>query len=154
MKHRLSKHRLSKCGLSLMFLLFILPSPLTAQIGIYQQGAVVRMHMGDCVLAPRGFMMAFGGPSGPAGQEACPEYTLVSNRVVFLIVGKSSNQLIPLADSIDFRLQKNEIAVRIDDAKHEAKFTIKEMMVRSEWDRLQRHIEERMRTSEDHDPER
>ncbi|MGB6332860.1 MAG: hypothetical protein WBF41_13890, partial [Candidatus Sulfotelmatobacter sp.] len=82
------------------------------------------------------------------------EYTLVSNRVVFLIVGKSSNQLIPLAESIDFRLQKNEIAVRIDDAKHEARFTIKEMMVRSEWDRLQRHIDERMRASEDHDPER
>ncbi len=148
------KHRLSKRRLSLMFLLCSLPSLLPAQIGIYQQGVVVRMHMGDCVLAPRGFMVAFGGPAGPASQESCPEYTLVSNRVVFLIVGKSSNQLIPLAESIDFRLQKNEVAVRIDDAKHEAKYTIKEMMVRSEWDRLQRHIDERTRASEDHDVER
>lgn len=148
------KHRLSKRRLSLMFLLCSLPSLLPAQIGIYQQGAVIRMHMGDCVLAPRGFMVAFGGPAGPASQEFCPEYTLVSNRVVFLIVGKSSNQLIPLAESIDFRLQKNEVAVRIDDAKHEAKYTIKEMMVRSEWDRLQRHIDERTRASEDHDVER
>jgi len=28
--------------------------------------------------------------------------------------------------------------VRVDDAKRESKFTIKEMMVRSEWERIQR----------------
>jgi hypothetical protein len=28
------------------------------------------------------------------------------------------------------------------DHQHEAKFAIKEMMVRSKWDRLQRHIDE------------
>lgn len=68
-------------------------------------------------------------------------------------LGKSSNQLIPLAETIDFRfhLRKNELAVRVDDAKHEVKFTIKEMIVRSEWDRMQRHIDEQMRASEVHD---
>jgi uncharacterized protein YjbK len=57
--------------------------------------------------------------------------------------------LIPLAETIDFRLHKNELAVRVDDAKREAKFTIKEMIVRSEWERIQRHIDEQLRTSEE-----
>jgi hypothetical protein len=130
-----------------------LPGLLAAQTGIYQHGTVVRMHMGDCILAHHGFMVAFGGPSAPMEQESCPEYTLVSDNVVFVIVGKSSNQLIPLAETIDFRLHKNELAVRVDDAKHETKFTIKEMMVRSEWERVQRHIDEKMRASEVHEAE-
>ena len=96
-------------------------------------------------------MMAFGGPAMPVGPEPCPEYTLVSDNVVFVIVGKLSNQLIPLAETIDFRLVKNELAVRLDDAKHEAKFAIIEMMVRADWERVQRHIDERMRVPGDPD---
>jgi hypothetical protein len=138
---------------SLLLLFCALPGLLAAQTGIYQHGTVVRMHMGDCILAHHGFMVALGGPSTPMEQESCPEYTLVSDNVVFVIVGKSSNQLIPLAETIDFRLHKNELAVRVDDAKHETKFTIKEMMVRSEWERVQRHIDEKMRASEVHEAE-
>jgi len=138
---------------SVLLLFGALPGLLAAQTGIYQHGTVVRMHMGDCILAHHGFMVAFGGPSTPMEQESCPEYTLVSDNVVFVIVGKSSNQLIPLAETIDFRLHKNELAVRVDDAKHETKFTIKEMMVRSEWERVQRHIDEKMRASEVHEAE-
>jgi hypothetical protein len=102
------------------------------------------MHMGDCFLARHGFMATFGTPAAPQIQESCPEYTLVSSSVVYVIIGKSSNQLIPLAEDIDFRLHKNELAVRVDDAKRESKFTIKEMMIRSQWERIQRHIDERM----------
>jgi hypothetical protein len=70
---------------------------------------------------------------------------------VYVIVGKSSNQLIPLAETIDFRLHKNELAVRLDDAKHESRFAIKEMMFRTEWERIQRHINEQIRASDDHE---
>jgi hypothetical protein len=115
--------------------------------------AIVRMHMGDCILAQRGFMVAMSGSPTQVIQESCPEYTLVADDVVYVIVGKQSNQLIPLAETIDFRLHKNELAVRVDDAKHESKFTIREMVVRSEWERVQRHIEEKMRASEDHEAE-
>ncbi len=104
--------------------------------------------MGDCMLAHHGFMVAFGPPAATP-QEFCPEYTLVADKVVYVIVGKSSNQLIPLAETIDFRLQKDELAVRVDDAKHESKFAIKEMIVRLDWDRVQRHIDNQMRTSEE-----
>jgi hypothetical protein len=143
-----------KRALSLIFLFCSLPSWTAAQIGIYQHGTVVRMHMGDCLLAPRGFMMAFGSPAAPMSRESCPEYTLVSNSVVFVIVGKSSTQLIPLTETIDFRLQKNELAVRVDDARRETRFTIKEMITRSDWDCMKQHIDEQIRTSEVHTTER
>ena len=115
------------------------------RVGIYQHGTVVRMRMGDCILSHRGFMAAIGG-GGQAQMmpDTCPEYTLVANKVVYVIVGKSSNQLIPLADVIDFRLHRNELAVRIDDAKHESKFSIKEMILRSEWDMVQKHIADQL----------
>jgi hypothetical protein len=110
-----------------------------AWAGVYQHGTVVRMRMGDCLPVHHGFMVAMGG--APQMQaEACPEYTLISEKVVYVIVGQSSDQLVPLADVIDFRLHKNEMAVRVDDAKRESKFAIREMMLRSQWDLVQKHI--------------
>jgi hypothetical protein len=118
-----------------------------APIGIYQHGTVVRMRMGDCALMHRGFMTTFGPPQASANEGACPEYTLVTDKVVFLIVGKSSNQLVPLAEIIDFRFQNKELAVRVDDARHESKFAIKEMTLRSEWELMQKHIEDELNDS-------
>jgi hypothetical protein len=115
---------------------------LAAPIGIYQHGTVVRMRMGDCMLMHRGFMNQFGPPQAAVTEEGCPEYTLVTDKVVFLIVGKSSNnQLVPLAEVIDFRIQNKELAVRVGDAHKESKFAIKEMTLRSEWELIQKHIE-------------
>jgi len=111
-------------------------------LGVYQHGTVVRMRMGDCAFAHHGFIAAMGGQAQMT--EVCLEYTLVSDKVVFVIVGKSSNQLIPLADVIDFRFRNSELAVRVDDAKHESKFNIKEMILRSEWDLVQKHIEDQL----------
>jgi hypothetical protein len=118
-----------------------------APLGIYQHGTVVRMRMGDCMLMHRGFMNQFGPPQAAAVEESCPEYTLVTDKVVYLIVGKSSNQLVPLAEVIDFRLQNKELAVRVDDARKESKFAIKEMTLRSEWERIQKHLEDRLNES-------
>jgi hypothetical protein len=128
----------------LALVLLGLSASMTAQIGIYQHGTVVRMHMGECTLMHRGFVSMMGGPQAQAAEESCPEYTLVTDKVVFVIVGKSSNQLVPLAEIIDFRFHNNELAVRVDDAKHESKFTIKEMTLRSQWDRVQKHIEQEL----------
>ena len=122
---------------------------LAAPLGTYQQGTVVRMHMGDCLIMHRGFMNQFGPPQA-AVEESCPEYTLVTDKVVFVIVGKSSNQLVPLAEVIDFRIQKKETAVRVDDARKESKFTIKEMTLRSEWELIQKHIENQLNDSSNH----
>jgi hypothetical protein len=134
----------------LWLLCFCFPALLAAQTGGYKRGSVVRMHMGDCILSHHGFISNVGGAGGMPAQESCPEYTLVSNDVVFVIVGKASNQLIPLTETIDFHFHKNELDVRVDDAKKEIKFAIKEMMVRQDWERRQHHIEEQLRSSEDH----
>ena len=120
---------------------------LAAPLGIYQHGTVIRMRMGDCALTHRGFMTTFGQPQAPADEGTCPEYILMTDKVVYLIVGKSSNQLVPLSEVIDFRLQNKELAVRVDDARHESKFAIKEMTLRSEWERVQRHIEGQLNES-------
>ena len=47
------------------------------------------------------------------------------------------NDLIPLAETTRFRLQKNELLIRIDDASKESHFRIKAMVLRPEWDRNQ-----------------
>jgi hypothetical protein len=135
---------------SLLALLMMLASvslAVAAPLSRYQHGTVVRMRMGDCMLMHGSFMTAFGAPQAQANEGVCPEYTLVSDKVVFIIVGKSSNQLVPLAEVVDFRLQNKEMAVRVDDARKEAKFAIKEMSLRSEWEMIQKHIEERLKDS-------
>jgi len=112
-----------------------------AWAGIYQHGTVVRMRMIDCLPVHHGFMVAMSGGAPPqASGDVCPEYTLVSEKVVFVIVGKSSDQLVPLADEVEFRFNKNELAMRIDDARHESRFSIKEMILRTDWDLIQKHI--------------
>jgi len=124
------------------------PAAWAAQsLGVYQHGTVVRMRMGECLATRRGFMASMSGVQGQMVADACPEYTLVSDKVVYVIVGGSSNQFIPLADVIDFRLRKSEVVVRLDDAKHESKFGIKEMILRGEWDLMQKHIIDRLHDS-------
>src|SRR3989442_14879675 len=129
---------------ALLPILFFLSSPalLATQIGIYQHGTVVRMHMGECLDPRRGFMAALSGTPQLPRSESCPEYTLVTDKVDYVIVGNTFNQLVPLAETIDFRFRNNELLVRSDDAKHESRFLIKEMSLRSEWEHSRRREEE------------
>ena len=119
-----------------------------AWAGVYQHGTVVRMRMVDCMPVHHGFMATMGGVPSQVTSDVCPEYTLVSDRVVFVSVGRSSNQLVPLADVVDFRFDKNELAMRVDDARHESKFSIKEMILRTEWDLIQKHLTDQMNNPE------
>jgi len=130
-----------------LWLVLAFCSVCTANAGVYEHGTVVRMRMGDCLPSHHGFMVNFGGAAPQGMPEACPEYTLVSDKVVFVIVGSSSDQLVPLADVVDFRFHKNELAMRIDDARHETKFSIKEMVLRSEWDLFQKHVTDELKAS-------
>jgi hypothetical protein len=142
MTTKTAERKYPRYGLWAVLLICLAPS---AWAGVYQHGTVVRMRMTDCLPVHHGFMMAMSGGAVPTGPEVCPEYTLISDKVVFVIVGRSSDQMIPLADVIDFRLHNNEMAVRIDDARRENKFGIKEMILRTEWDMVQKHITEQMR---------
>jgi hypothetical protein len=113
-----------------------------AQTRAHQEGTIVRMRMAECIGAQHGWMAAMSGAGRVQTGELCPEYVLVTDKVVYLIVGKSSDQLVPLAEYTKYRLQKNELLIRIDDARQESRFQIKEMVLRAEWDRAQRRAEE------------
>jgi hypothetical protein len=96
------------------------------------------MHLTDCLGPQHGFMAAMSGGGGKVEPGApCPEYVLVADKVVYVISGKSSDELLPLADVTRFRLQKNEMLIRIDDASKESHFHIKAMVLRLEWERDQ-----------------
>lgn len=139
-----------KHSLWLVLVVSLIPVAWTQPLGVYQHGTVVRMRMSDCPFSHHGVLAAFGSPAAQGAEiaiETCPEYTLISDTVVYVIVGRSSGQLIPLADVIDFRLHNNEMVVRIDDARHESKFTVKEMILRSEWDLVQKHVADQLSTS-------
>lgn len=101
-----------------------------------QHGTIVRMQMAECISAERGFMAALAGAQHPSTEEYCPEYVLVADKVVYVIVGKTSASLVPLAETTKFRFQNNELLIRIDDAKRETRFGIKEMVLRSEWEHV------------------
>jgi hypothetical protein len=107
-----------------------------------QHGTIVRMRMTDCLAAQHGFMAAFSGTQAVPSGELCPEYVLLGDKVAYTIVGRSSNELLPLAEVTMFRFHKNEMLIRVDDAKRESRFAIKEMLLRREWERRRRQEEE------------
>jgi hypothetical protein len=118
-------------------LLVLCPIILFAQTHSHQQGTIVRMRMTDCQGPQHGFMAAMSGsPQVDAGLQ-CPEYVLVSGEVVYVISGKTSDQLLPLAEVTRFHFQKNEMLIRVDDAQKERHFRIKAMIMRQDWDRAQ-----------------
>jgi hypothetical protein len=119
----------------LIVLLWTSSSLLAAQSKL-QQGTIVRMQMGECMNAEHGLMAALAGAPHVVGEGICPEYVLVGDKVVYVIVGKTSTALVPLAETTKFRFQNNELLIRIDDAKHESRFGIKQMVLRSEWDQV------------------
>lgn len=118
--------------LSLLFCSF--SNLLLAQSRVHQHGTIVRMRM-----AP--FMAALSGTSRQQDTgEPCPEYVLVADKVVYVIVGKTSSVIVPLAETTAFFLQNNELLVRVDDEKRETRFAIREMVLRSEWDRVHPNV--------------
>lgn len=108
---------------------------LVAWAGPNQTATVVRMEMADCVSTHRGFVETLSGAPSRSSGELCPEYTLVSQRVVYDIVAKSSTPILPLDEPMVFRLEKNEVLIRIDDARRETRFGIRRMMLRADWER-------------------
>jgi len=129
-----------KRSLPIILLLFALPALSFAENRTREEGTIVRMSMTDCLAPRRSFMNAMSGTAQIPG-ELCPEYVLVTDKVVYVISGKSSDQLVPLAETTRFHFQNNEVLIRIDDARHEAHFHVKAMVLRQEWDRSQQ-IEE------------
>jgi hypothetical protein len=118
----------------LLLLICAIALPLRAQR--LQVGTVTRMQTKECTIVHGGFATVLGSMPQKT-EEVCPEYTLLSDKVVYVVVGRRSSQFMPLAEAIQFRLYKNELLVRVDEERREAHFSIKEMQLRSDWDREQ-----------------
>jgi len=117
-------------------LLLLVSSIFLAAENRLQRGTIVRMEMAECASTEHGFMAALAGASHASTAEYCPQYVLVAEKVVYVIVGRSSSSLVPLAEITKFRFQNNELLIRIDDARRETRFSIREMVLRSEWDKV------------------
>ena len=137
--------------LSLAIILCTIQLAAAKDFGKYQSGTVVRMRLSECTIPRHGVMATLSSAQHPRTDEVCPEYTLVAEKVVFLLEGKTAGQLIPLAEGIDFRLENHELAVRVDDAGHESKFNIKEMMLKSQWESATGTTAEQASTTPGHD---
>jgi hypothetical protein len=122
--------------LLLVTLLSMTPSLVAAQSRGRDEGMIVRMRMTDCVASHHAFMTAMGGPQQVTNDQ-CAEYVLVTEKVVYVIVAKNSEQLVPLAEKTPFRFQNNEILIRVEDSRRESRFHVKEMTLRPEWEREQ-----------------
>jgi|SRR5579859_2238034 len=125
-------------------ILLIIPLLAAAQNRNLQKGTIVRMRMSDCLGPQHKFMTTMSGGDQVETAAQCPEYVMVTDQVVYVISGKTSDALIPLAEATHFRLQKNEMLIRIDDAQRESRFAIKEMVLRSEWEAVQNHIRDQL----------
>jgi hypothetical protein len=124
----------------------ISPTQLIAQTSGSQEGTIVRMRMTNCPAAPQHmFTMVAAGSATPLPDDSCPEFTMVTEKVVYVVVGRSSSQFVPLAEVTRFHFQKKELLIRIEDANRNSLFVVKEMTLRADWDRQQRLDEEMMR---------
>jgi hypothetical protein len=97
------------------------------------KGTVIKMRMTDCT-AQRGFMVAVSSAQ-PQTAGNCPEYTLVSDKVVYVVVGRRAEEFIPLAENMEFLIRKNELVLFSDDEKAKSRFAIQQMTLRADWDR-------------------
>jgi len=107
---------------------------LQAQGHRFFNGTVIKMRMTDCV-ARRSFVNAMSGVPAQGG-GVCPEYTVMSDKVMYVVVGRrDSDVFIPLAENVEFLIRKNELVIMSDDEKTKSHFLIQHMMLRADWDR-------------------
>jgi hypothetical protein len=99
------------------------------------KGTVVRMRMGGCIVESGGFRATMSG-SVIVGAN-CPEYTVMSSKVVYVVVGRRTEEFIPLAEDMDFLIRNNQLIFVGGDEKNRSRFVIQQMVLREDWDREQ-----------------
>jgi hypothetical protein len=99
------------------------------------KGTVIKMRMAEC--QGHGFMAAMSGAPEPV--KNCPEYTVMTDKVVYVVVGKRTEEFMPLAENMDFLVRKNELVIFSGDEKATSHFAIQQMALRGDWEREQAH---------------
>ncbi|HVJ05641.1 MAG TPA: hypothetical protein VM578_08205 [Candidatus Saccharimonadales bacterium] len=110
------------------------------------KGTVIRMRMAECT-AQKGFMAAMSG-SPVQVPSSCPEYTIVGDKVVYVVVGRHAEEFMPLAENMDFLIRKNELVLFSDDEKARSRFAIQQMTLRGDWEREEAQKEAEARAME------
>jgi hypothetical protein len=103
------------------------------------KGTVTKMRMTECTMQ-HSFMAVMSGVPAPAG-VTCPEYTIVSDKVVYVVVARRAEDFIPLAENMDFLIRKNELVTFSDDERTKSHFAIQQMVLRADWDREEQRKE-------------
>lgn len=65
----------------------------------------------------------------------------MSDKVVSVVVGRRTEEFMPLAENMEFLVRKNELVIFSDDEKATSRFAIQQMTLRADWDREQAHRE-------------
>lgn len=120
------------------------PVALQAQENWSFKGTVVKMRTTDCT-AQHGFMAAMSGVPAQTA-STCPEYTIMSDKVVYVVMGRHPEEFIPLAENMEFLIRKNELILFSADEKTKSRFVIQQMTLRADWDRAEarRELEAKM----------
>ncbi|MGA2962737.1 MAG: hypothetical protein ABSD96_13760 [Candidatus Korobacteraceae bacterium] len=119
-------------GLFLFGFLLVAVNLMPAQSRPFK-GTVIKMQMSECTIPHRLISNLSGTPV--IATVPCAEYTVISDKVVYIIVGHRHEQSISLAEDIFFQEKNNELVVFSDDVKSRIQFPIKQMTLRSDWDR-------------------
>ncbi len=102
------------------------------------KGTVIKMQMADCI--GHGIVAALAGmPAQP--EKTCPEYTIMTDKVVYVVVGRKTEEFMPLAENMNFLVRKNELVIFSDNEKATSHFAIQRMTLRGDWEREQIHKE-------------
>ena len=94
--------------------------------------------MADCVMRS-GFRASL--QAVPMSGMSCPEYTVMSSNVVYVVVGRRTEEFIPLAENMDFTIRNNEIVIFSNDEKAKSRFMVQQMTLRADWEREEQRKE-------------
>ena len=96
-------------------------------------GTVIQMRMSECT-RQHGFVSAMSGTQ-VVSTQACPEYTVMTDNVVYVLVGRKPEEFIPLAEKVTFHVHKSDVVVFSDDEKEQSHFAVRQMVLRQDWER-------------------
>ncbi len=96
------------------------------------KATVVSMTMSECTIAHRFISNLSGTPI--IGTVPCAEYTVLSDKMAYVLLGRRTEQSLSLGGDMFFREENKELVVFSDDEKSRVRFPIKQMMLRSDWE--------------------
>ena len=107
----------------------------------YQNGVLIKMDSASCGAEEKGGGTVTGEILGTDGQHKktqellCQEYTLQTDRLIFLIRAKNEKHpaLLPIGETAQFRLHKDRLLLRVPEADgKEREYVVVSMTPRSD----------------------